>query len=45
MASSGTTSEKMRFTGAQLVIHLLERQGITTVAASRAAPSFPSMMH
>ncbi len=32
MASSGTTSEKMRFTGAQLVIHLLERQGITTVA-------------
>ncbi|MGN2427865.1 acetolactate synthase large subunit [Raoultella sp. Lac2] len=32
MASSGTTAEKMRFTGAQLVIHLLERQGITTVA-------------
>ena len=32
MASSGTTSQKMRFTGAQLVIHLLERQGITTVA-------------
>ena len=32
MASSGTTSEKMRFTGAQLVVHLLERQGITTVA-------------
>ncbi len=31
MASSGTTSEKMRFTGAQLVIHLLERR-ITTVA-------------
>nr|BAA14007.1 valine-sensitive acetohydroxy acid synthase [Citrobacter freundii] len=27
MASSGTTSEKMRFTGAQLVIHLLERPG------------------
>ena len=32
MASSGTTSEKMRFTGAQLVVHLLERQGITTVS-------------
>ncbi len=32
MASSGTTSHKMRFTGAQLIVHLLERQGITTVA-------------
>lgn len=32
MASSGTTSQKMRFTGAQLVVHLLERQGITTVS-------------
>ncbi|HDR2455133.1 TPA: acetolactate synthase large subunit [Enterobacter ludwigii] len=32
MASSGTTSTKTRFTGAQLIIHLLERQGITTVA-------------
>ncbi|MBZ7409442.1 acetolactate synthase large subunit [Klebsiella grimontii] len=32
MASSGTTSEKMRFTGAQLVVHLLERQGISTVS-------------
>ena len=31
MASSGTASHKMRFTGAQLVVHLLERQGITTV--------------
>jgi hypothetical protein len=40
MASSGTTSHKTRFTGAQLIVHLLERQGITTVAgipgASRA---------
>lgn len=31
MASSGTTSAKTRFTGAQLIVHLLERQGITTV--------------
>ncbi|MBT1716214.1 acetolactate synthase large subunit [Enterobacter dykesii] len=32
MAISGTTSTKRRFTGAQLIVHLLERQGITTVA-------------
>lgn len=32
MARSGTTSTKTRFTGAQLIVHLLERQGITTVA-------------
>ncbi|KML20991.1 acetolactate synthase catalytic subunit [Leclercia adecarboxylata] len=32
MASSGTTSTKTLFTGAQLIVHLLERQGITTVA-------------
>ena len=32
MASWGTTSTKTRFTGAQLIVHLLERQGITTVA-------------
>ncbi|HHA1917079.1 TPA: acetolactate synthase large subunit [Enterobacter asburiae] len=32
MASSGTTSTMTRFTGAQLIVHLLERQGITTVA-------------
>ncbi|EME8859034.1 acetolactate synthase large subunit [Enterobacter mori] len=32
MAISGTTSTKTRFTGAQLIVHLLERQGITTVA-------------
>ncbi|MBS7444690.1 acetolactate synthase large subunit [Enterobacter sp. 120016] len=32
MAISGTTSNKTRFTGAQLIVHLLERQGITTVA-------------
>jgi len=31
MASSGTTSQTTRFTGAQLIVHLLERQGITTV--------------
>ena len=32
MASSGTTSGKTRFTGAQLIVHLLERQGITLVS-------------
>ncbi|UMP85463.1 hypothetical protein MJ563_27000 [Klebsiella pneumoniae] len=33
MASSGTTSKhNARFTGAQLVVHLLERQGITMVS-------------
>ncbi|MCS5450434.1 acetolactate synthase large subunit [Enterobacter huaxiensis] len=32
MASSGITSSKTRFTGAQLIVHLLERQGITIVA-------------
>ncbi|POP44631.1 acetolactate synthase, large subunit, biosynthetic type [Superficieibacter electus] len=32
MASSGTISQTTRYTGAQLIIHLLERQGITTVA-------------
>ena len=31
MASSGTTSPTTRFTGAQLIVHLLERQGITMV--------------
>ncbi|MFH7827349.1 acetolactate synthase large subunit [Kluyvera chengduensis] len=31
MASSGTTSQTTRFTGAQLIVHLLERQGITMV--------------
>ncbi|HDV9840785.1 TPA: acetolactate synthase large subunit [Enterobacter asburiae] len=32
MAISGTTSTRTRFTGAQLIVHLLERQGITIVA-------------
>jgi len=32
MAILGTTSNKTRFTGAQLIVHLLERQGITLVA-------------
>ncbi|XTZ38519.1 acetolactate synthase large subunit [Salmonella enterica] len=32
MASSGTTSQPTRYTGAQLIVRLLERQGITTVA-------------
>lgn len=32
MAISGTTSTRTRFTGAQLIVHLLERQGINTVA-------------
>ena len=32
MASSGTTSGKTRCTGAQLIVHLLERQGISIVS-------------
>ena len=31
MARSGTISQTSRYTGAQLIVHLLERQGITTV--------------
>lgn len=31
MASLGTTSQTRRFTGAELIVHLLERQGITMV--------------
>ena len=31
MAISGTTSQTTRFTGAQLIVHLLERQGIAMV--------------
>jgi acetolactate synthase-1/2/3 large subunit len=31
MASSGTISQTRRFTGAELIVHLLERQGITMV--------------
>jgi acetolactate synthase-1/2/3 large subunit len=37
MASSGTT-QTTRFTGAQLIVHLLERQGITTVAGIPGGP-------
>jgi acetolactate synthase-1/2/3 large subunit len=32
MASSGKTTIKTRFTGAQLIVHLLERQGISIVS-------------
>ncbi len=31
MATTGNTSQPQRFTGAQLIVHLLERQGITLV--------------
>ena len=31
MASSGATTSSTRYTGAQLIVHLLERQGITMV--------------
>ncbi len=44
MASSGTTSTKTRFTGAQLIVHLLERQGITTVAGIPVGPCCRCMM-
>ncbi|WP_080181298.1 thiamine pyrophosphate-binding protein, partial [Salmonella enterica] len=31
MASSGTTSTPQRFTGAEFIVHFLERQGIRIV--------------
>ncbi|WP_080086674.1 thiamine pyrophosphate-binding protein, partial [Salmonella enterica] len=31
MASSGTTSTPLRFTGAEFIVHFLERQGIRIV--------------
>jgi acetolactate synthase-1/2/3 large subunit len=34
----------MRFTGAQLVVHLLERQGITTVSGIPGGSIFPFTM-
>ncbi|VTP60362.1 Acetolactate synthase isozyme 1 large subunit [Serratia rubidaea] len=37
MAITGTPHAGTRFTGAQLIVHLLERQGITTVAGIPAA--------
>ena len=41
----GHNIRKMRFTGAQLVIHIYWNAGITTVAGILAALSFPSMTH
>ncbi|WP_058910680.1 acetolactate synthase large subunit [Entomohabitans teleogrylli] len=32
MATTGTTPQRKRYTGAQLIVHLLERQGITMVS-------------
>ena len=32
MTSSGKATTKTRFTGAQLIVHLLERQGISIVS-------------
>ncbi|MBJ2065374.1 acetolactate synthase large subunit [Serratia odorifera] len=41
MAISGTPHPKQRFTGAQLIVHLLERQGITTVAGIPGGAALP----
>jgi len=39
MAISGTPHQGNRFTGAELIVHLLERQGITP------SPAFPAARH
>ncbi|EFZ1781603.1 hypothetical protein BO102_001092 [Shigella flexneri] len=39
MASSGTTSTRKRFTGAEFIVHFLEQQGIKIVTAFRAVLS------
>ncbi|MFC0228664.1 acetolactate synthase large subunit [Serratia aquatilis] len=41
MAISGTPQQGQRFTGAQLIIHLLERQGITTIAGIPGGAALP----
>ncbi|AVJ16233.1 acetolactate synthase, large subunit, biosynthetic type [Serratia sp. MYb239] len=41
MAITGTPHAGKRFTGAQLIVHLLERQGITTVAGIPGGAALP----
>ena len=41
MAITGTPHAGTRFTGAQLIVHLLERQGITTVAGIPGGAALP----
>lgn len=41
MTNSGTPQQGQRFTGAQLIIHLLERQGITTIAGIPGGAALP----
>lgn len=41
MDSSGIPQQKTRFTGAELIVHLLERQGITTVAGIPGGAALP----
>ncbi|AHG21182.1 acetolactate synthase catalytic subunit [Chania multitudinisentens RB-25] len=41
MAISGTPHQGQRFTGAQLIVHLLERQGITTIAGIPGGAALP----
>lgn len=41
MAISATPHQKQRFTGAQLIVHLLERQGITTIAGIPGGAALP----
>ncbi|MFY3762704.1 thiamine pyrophosphate-binding protein, partial [Escherichia coli] len=41
MATSGTPQPSTRFTGAQLIVHLLERQGITTIAGIPGGAALP----
>lgn len=41
MVSSGMPHQRTRFTGAELIVHLLERQGITTVAGIPGGAALP----
>ncbi|KAG4065577.1 hypothetical protein HA402_011266 [Bradysia odoriphaga] len=41
MATSGTPHQGQRITGAQLIVHLLERQGITTIAGIPGGAALP----
>lgn len=41
METTGKPHQRQRFTGAQLIVHLLERQGITTVAGIPGGAALP----
>ena len=43
MASSGITSKRTRFTGAEFIVHFMERQGIQGSPVFLADRFFPCM--